>query len=258
MKTIAFSGGSIPAGVGFDQESNSPLIYPNIFKEYGFEVKNLGLPSANNYEIFFSCLNFIATNEVNTVVLEWNDFYRYRFHPAPHVEIVISAQHCSTRLEKNVHYHSLSDRQLSNFQKTLIQLTHDYPSIMTLLDYCIILQSVCSSKKINLVMFNGSTPWTKDLIEVDFEKNLLEQLSTYSQNLLDFDYRSDDEIISLLSELRKKFLKIDSKIWANNPFIQITDFLIDRAPVDNAHPGENTHRKIASFIYENLKERDLL
>ena len=90
MKTIAFFGGSIPAGVGFEQGHDSPLIYPNIFKEHGVEVKNFGLKGASNYEIFFSCLNFIATNEVDTVVVEWNDFYRYRFYPAPHVEVFVS------------------------------------------------------------------------------------------------------------------------------------------------------------------------
>lgn len=256
MKKIAFFGGSIPAGVGYPELSESPMLYPNLFKKYNFDIENCSISGANHNEIFLNALNYIVSNSIDTIVIEWNGFFRFRFHPAPNVNFYLSAGG-HNQPEPTVHYQPIGNKDINTLLRLLVHLNHEYFSIMTLLDYCKILVSVCKDKNINLVMFNGSIPWKNDLIKIHTPGNLESELSNYTKSLINMDHRDDFEIIDLLAEIKKKFQQINPDVWANDPFLRISDYTIDLAPLDD-HPGPKTHQLIAEFIYKNLTERNII
>lgn len=256
MKTMAFAGGSIVAGYGFPERKESKDIYPSLFKSEDCDIANLGIGGATNYEIFMAALNFLAVNKVDIMVVEWNGFFRFRFHPRPGINLYVSTQQIFPPDEFD-RFFPFTQKDLDLFQKMMIMFNGEYNSVETLLDYCLILQSVCRSKKIELVMLNGSAPWTQDIAQDHPHNTDLDQsLSDFTKNMLDFDQRDDSEVMELLSSLRDKFKSIDLGLWAADPFDRLVDMKIDRSPLDQ-HPGVLTHRHIASMIIQHLNKRGI-
>jgi hypothetical protein len=252
MKTIAFFGGSNLIGAGYPDGIACKDIYPNIISSQGYNVKNYGIAGASGYEIFLTCLQQLTQSSPDIVFIEWNMFARHRFQPAPDVSLGISAAGITFPNSWN-HCIPISNKQLENFQKTLLLLDGDYHRMLALLNYCEIIQDICKLKNIKLVMIAGNMPWTKDLFDPDYDKsNLGGHLSDYSKELLDFDNRDDSEILSLLSQLKQRFdlLDLNNWIWV---FESIPMLTVDRAPL-NRHPGPKTMKIIATRIINFLNE----
>jgi hypothetical protein len=257
MKTIAFFGGSNLVGAGYADGIACQDIYPNIIARQGYNIKNYGIGGANGYEIFLTCLEKLTqTSLPNIVFIEWNMYSRYRFYPSPEVELHVSAAKLILPSSWS-HCIPISNRQIENFQKVLLLLNGDYHRMITLLTYCIIIQSICKLKNIELVMIAGATLWTKDLFEkYTTESDLSASLSDYSKELLDFDNRDNIDILQLLSTLKEKFNQIDLTSWPLG-FETIEDLRIDYAPIDQFHLGPNTMKIIAGRIINFLKEKNL-
>jgi hypothetical protein len=252
MKTIAFFGGSNLIGAGYPDGIACKDIYPNIISSQGYNVKNYGIAGASGYEIFLTCLQQLAQSSPDIVFIEWNMFARHRFQPAPDCSLSISAAEITFSNSWN-HCIPIPNKQLENFQKTLLLLDGDYHRMLTLLSYCEIIQDICKLKNIKLVMIAGNMPWTEDLFTDYSDKSELGScLSDYSKELLDFDNRDDSEILSLLSQLKQPFdlLDLNNWIWV---FESIPMLTIDRAPLD-LHPGPKTMKIIATRIINFLNE----
>ena len=238
------------------EQKESRYIYPSLFRTEQCHVTNLGIGGATNYEIFMAALNFLATNDVDIMVVEWNGFFRFRFHPRPGINLYVSTQQIFPPDEFD-RFFPFTQKDLDLFQKMMIMFNGEYNSTETLLDYCLILQSVCRSKKIELVMLNGSAPWTQDIVQDHSSNTDLEKsLSDFTKHMIDFSQRDDSEVVELLSNLRDKFNLIDPAAWALDPFDRLIDMKIDRSPLDQ-HPGILTHRHIALIITQHLNKRGI-
>lgn len=255
LKKVAFFGGSVPAGIGYPELKDAPELYPNLIKKLGYEIENWGRQGSNNDEIFLSCCNQLTRLDDCIVVVEWNTFHRFRFYPAPDVEVFISSGDIQLP-EPSIHVPRFSKKDLEVFRKTLFLLTHEYHSITKLIDYCAIVHHICNLKNIPVVMLNGFTPWTRDLFYTHDSADLKSKLSEFSRSVLDFDYRDDSELLELLNNLSTSFKKIDQTIWTNI-FENFLTLSVDRAPLDQ-HPGPKTNQMIADMIVANLKERKII
>jgi hypothetical protein len=257
MKTIAFFGGSNVAGVGYIDGINCKDIYPNIVASQGYNIQNYGIPGASGYEIFLACMQKLAQDpSVDIVVIEWNMYSRHRFHPSPEVELMISASTCN--LPNNwSHCIPISNKQIEQFQKILLLIDGDFHRMTTLLDYCIIIQSICKLKNIKLVMLASDILWSEDLFRnYTRDSNLGCSLSKYNKELLDFDNRDDVDILHLLSVLKQRFDQIDSTSWALGSDT-VKSLLVDCSPIDRAHPGPDTMKIVADKITNFLKEKNV-
>lgn len=255
-KTIAMVGGSNMAGVGFLDLSDSLNIYPNLLgSKLNFRVVNYGKAGANNDEIFVKSMQSLI-NPPEILVVEWNNFHRFRFYPAPDINIFVSTDKIILPESDRVPY--FTQKELNVFQKILILFTHDYHEIIKILEYCEIISSMCESKNTNLVMINGSVPWTSDLDCDIINSDLSKSLSNFTKQMISFDTRDDLEIIELLETLRKKNKIIPKEIWAADQFYDINHYKVDYAPLDNIHPGPETHKIIAQNVYDNLLNRNII
>lgn len=257
MKTIAFFGGSNLTGVGYPDGIASIDIYPNIIASHGYIIKNYGISSASFYEIFVNCLYQLTQSptDPDIVFIEWNLLNRHKFYPAPGFELFINASEVK-RPDTWKHCIPIPYKHLELFQKVLLLIDGEYTRMITLLKYCEIIQNFCKLKNIELIMANGNISWTPDLFkEYTADSNLESSLSDYSKELLYFDDRDDDEILKLLSELRKHFNQLDPNQWAFI-FENFPSMTIDHAPLDN-HPGPNTMRLVADRIITFLEKKNL-
>jgi hypothetical protein len=257
VKTIAFFGGSNLTGAGYPNGIASIDIYPNIIASHGYIIKNYGISGASLNEIFVNCLYQLTQSpaDPDIVFIEWNMLTRYKFYPAPGVELCINASEVK-RPDTWKHCIPIPDKQLELFQKVLLLIDGDYARMITLLKYCEIIQNFCKIKNIELIMANGDISWTPDLFEeYTADSNLNSALSDYSKELLYFDNRDDHEILKLLSELRKHFNQLDLSQWAFI-FENFPSMVIDQAPLDN-HAGPKTMRIVADRIINLLEKKNL-
>jgi hypothetical protein len=257
LKTIGFVGGSVPAGVGYLEGKESLSIYPNRVQSHGYNTINLGKAGANNSEIFLTSLRLILESTCNIVVVEWNSFYRFRFHMSPETMLYIGTRTVSPP-DGYAHCQPLSKSDLNNFQRLLILTNHEYHNILQLLEYCWILESTARLNNTKLVMLNGYTPWTSDLFDAyTDDTDLAQALGDFAKEILDFDNRNDEEILALLRPLHDNFARLDKDIWVNT-FDQFNNFTVDSAPLDSKHPGPNSHKKIADMVMTHLNKREIL
>lgn len=249
MKTIAFFGGSNAAGAGWLEGKNSPYIYPSLLETKGYNIVNLGRCGENNADMFFESLKFITTQSPSAIVIEWNNFLRFRFSMSPDHDLFISAAGISLPSDFN-HCSPITESQVKPLQKLLVQLTHEYSLISTLLDYCLIVEKICKLTNTKVIMLNGMKPsWPKDLFtHYTSNDNLELSLSEYTKDLVDFDKRSDAQIIELIDNLANRFELLDLTNWIY-PFDGIP--VVDLAP-DQSHFGPKTHANIATEIYNLL------
>ena len=168
MNTVAFFGGSVPAGVGYTEGKKSACIYPRLIEDQGFKIYNQSKSGSSNYEIFLRCCNFVANTNVDLIVIEWNTFNRFWFYPKFDYEVYISASALSIS-EKLQSKLDISFSELKKLQKCLLLLSNDYKSILDLLDYCIILQDYVSfiTRCEDYVFFLASTPKIHNLTIYD-------------------------------------------------------------------------------------------
>lgn len=255
MKTISFFGGSNLVGAGYPDGVSSNDIYPNIIARHGYNIENHGIAGASSYEIFLNVLQRITQDTLPDIVcIEWNTFIRYKFHPSPDFSIRVSSS--PIVMPTNwPHAISLTAKELNKFQETLMLLDGEYQRILTLINYCNILQNLCDQKNINLAMFAGNTGWNRDLF-IDHSKDIGKwTLSKHTKELLDFDNRDDENILELLSTLKNNFDLLDLKKWVF-VFEDINSFRVDHAPLDK-HPGPKTMELIAKKIVNFLKDKNL-
>lgn len=256
MKTIACFGGSNLIGGGYPDGIICADIYPNIIASQGYHVKNYGQAGASAYEIFFACLHQLVQPTLPDIVfIEWNMLARHRFYPSPEVNLGFTGSSVIMP-DSWSHCIPLSQKQINNFQETLLLLDGEYHRMITMIKYCEILQDICRVKNVELVMIAGNVSWTPDLFEsYNAKSDLGSSLSDYSKKLLDFDNRDDLEILSLLSELKQCFDLLDLKKWIW-VFENISTLMVDHAPLDQ-HPGPKTMKIIADRVIDFLKKKNL-
>jgi hypothetical protein len=250
-KTIAFAGGSTVTGKGFTDTLLSSKIYPNVISNHlGTQAINLGIIGGSNYEIFMVASNYLASNAVDVMVIEWNLFQRYHFYPAPNSYIYVSA--AQTEYIYNHDKVALSNTDLKTLQKLTVLANHDYHHILSLVEYCNIICKLAGNNT-QLIFLNGTVPWTADLIKIHKDgDDLNSNLSEYTKSLIDFDTRDDKEILQLLTDLRLKIQTMDDTKWIAK-FECLFDYYntLDKAE-DRMHPGPKSHQRCADMIINYL------
>ena len=254
MNTIAFFGGSIPAGGGYADEKASEFIYPNLIANKGYTIFNCSKPGSGNHEIFLSCCNFLANDHADILIIEWNTFHRFWFYPKFNFELFISASGFSVN-EKLKSILGLSVSELKKIQKYLLTLNGEYKSLINLLDYCFILQDYAKLKNIQIIMINGNTPWTDKVFQnPENIKNIFLETDDFTKNLLDSENLDDEEVIHWWIAIYQKYKKINLENWVCFSE-KLLNYQVDYAPLDN-HPGPQSHKIFAEKILYQI-EREL-
>ena len=97
--------------------------------------------------------------------------------------------------------------------------------------------------------------WQNDILN-DLGPDLSASLSNYTKNILDFDNRSNDEIILYFNKLKQKFSELDQSKWVNL-FDSFLANRLDSAPEDN-HPGIRSNSLMADKISNYLINNQIL
>ena len=249
---ILVNGCSFTRGLGFDLEHQAPEIWPNLLSQRtSCPVTNIAKSGASNLEIFLSTLREIQEREYDLVIVQWSELRRTWLEPGLDRRYV-----CATpprnfhTIKEDWQHHDihLSVKQRQAFEETLIMLSGDYRACHDLITYCATLHCINP----NVIFVNGLVPWTLDLASLDNPADLASSMSSFTRGMLEFDYKSDDEIRHWWKQLHDRVLPI-LPLWVN-PFESWFDNQIDLAPAGH-HPGPLGHQWIFDKIWSHMVDR---
>lgn len=247
-----FNGCSFTWGDGFSAEERDRYVYDRLVSaHFDFERTNIALSGSSNYKIFMRSVDAIMSSTYDIVFVQWSVLNRIWFSPGPDTHFYVNDQKRPDFRYRDLY---ISASQNKNLKNLLLLLNHDYQNIIDLISYCKVLNSLTQQRNMHIVHINGLVPWTDDLIHGEL-KDLSQQLSDYTKNLLDFDNRNDDEIIKYLYKLREKFKELDLTNWVNL-FDSFSANMVDKG-TEGHHPGIQSHQWMANQVITHLKERKI-
>jgi hypothetical protein len=242
---ITFVGCSFTVGVGLENEKCN---YTNLVGEhFSAGIKNSSKSGNSNYNIFMTALDEIINHTPDILFVQWSGLNRLWLHPGPDAELFLSHTISCDFNYRDIHY---SKSDLQKFADTYHILNHDFHNILTLVDYC----SILEHKATNVYFINGLIDWTPDLFDEKSINNPFKHFSDYTKSLLSFDTLQDQELQKDFNEIQSKLKLLNTDNWINL-FQSMKNLGIDRA-LDNAHPGVKSHRVYADKIITFLKNKE--
>jgi hypothetical protein len=248
---VAFAGCSLTRGDGFEMAYLAQEIWPNIIaRVFDFDARNLAISGASNLRIFQTASEAIMSQQYDMVFCQWTELNRLWLSPAPDVWYFVTGDDREQFEYQNI---KLNLQDKTNLQHMISQLTHDYQSIVDLVNYAKILEDLAQQHQVKLILINGMIPWQSDLANPAVAKDF-SQMSGYTQQVLDFDNRNDTQIQQLFLKLHNKFVSMNHRLWINL-FDSFQSQIVDQAPGGN-HPGARSHvimsNQVRSYLHKGL------
>lgn len=257
MKYVVFSGCSYTAGVGFEFEKDEPCLWVNqlhnkFFKKY--KKLNLGQGGASNEEIFQSAVTALVSYPVEFIIVQWTDFPRYSldlgFETYSTKMYFIPNSPCRSVNTNGMNY---SADYLDSVRDRFTSLAHDCFALFNLVRYVNTIKKLSKLTGTKLFFVNGRCPWDQDFFtkKVDCLPN---QLTTYTQKLLNVDNRDDSEIFILYNKMHQEFADaggIAESQWLNL-YNSMSKSLVDFNH-DHMHPGPKSNDLFVSEFTKKLQ-----
>ena len=244
-----FVGCSITVGEGLTLEKDDVDNYANIVaKNYSAEVCNLSKKGNSNYNIFITAVNEILFNTPDKLIIQWSGLNRVWLYPSPDSELFLSHTIADNFRSRDIFYSKKELQQLSNKWHLL---NHDFKLILTLINYCNILEEI-SKNKTQIIFINGILPWTEEIANLQTIENFDQNLSIYTKELLNFNNRDDAELLKFFIQLNTAILSLNKPLWVNM-FNSLRFHSIDHGH-DQQHPGPKSHKLYADMIINYIEE----
>ena len=251
---VCFNGCSLTVGEGFLEHTRNQYIYDRLLsQQFKFDSVNIAVGGSSNHTIFMRSAREILSGKHDIVFTQWTSLNRMWLYPGPD-----TAFFTNDRSLKDYQYRdwSLSAQEKTVFCNTLLLMNHDYNNIIELIDYCDILSALAVNTNTRLIFINGLVPWQQDLLCSDTNIDLDKSLSAYTKSILDFDHRSDKEILDFFTKLCEKFRTLDQSKWVNL-FDSFTNFTVDDGPLGH-HPGPVSHQRMANDVANYLVRNSII
>lgn len=249
MKILA-NGCSYVFGTGLDENKKDPNNFINVLFENrsGVFIDNLAFSGKSNLEIFESTIETIQNQHYDEVYVGWTSYPRHHFylgfdcHDYPGHRFSPSAQHTDN-------FKHLSIKELTSANKVLTSC-HDHYQISSILRYSKILKKMHDK----IYFINVLCNWSNGFF---IKKKYREprDLDLYTQQILDVENRTDEQILDLYNKQHQDYLSIikDDSFWDNwlNLYCPAKNFKIDIGN-DNSHPGPLSYRAFGQFLQSKL------
>lgn len=248
MDKFTFIGCSFTVGVGLPLEKDDRNNYTNIVsKKYNAIANNIAVSGNSNYNIFMGAINELLGKNPDKLFVQWSALNRLWLCPGPDTTLSLSHTINNDYAYRDISY---KKAELQKFTDMYHLLNHDYNNILTLINYCNILTEL-SFNKTEIIFINGLVNWTSEITTLDTLQDMAVYLSPYTKGLLEFESRSDDELIEFFSKLHNAINLLDKTAWVNM-FNSMMKTKLDKG-TDHIHPGPTSHVAYAEMIIKYLE-----
>lgn len=249
MQKFTITGCSMTVGVGLLEEKHDPNNYANLVtKNFDAQLNNLAVGGNSNYNIFITAINELLFNTPDVLIVQWSALNRHWMYPGPTMRLPIVGQTVKPPIGIDQYF---TASKLQKFSDQFRLLNHDYHNILSMVNYCKILQTL-AQHRCQLVIVNGLLPWTKELQYKQSATDPAKYFSDYTKSLLTIDLLPDEDIVKYFMQLLTGIEELDKKLWVNM-FNSFGNIMIDWG-LDHAHPGPESHKKYASMIITHLNK----
>jgi len=254
IKSVAFNGCSQTYGEAFDENVFKKCGYPSLVASElnALNICNYSVPGSSNYLTFLRSAELIQSKKYNLVLTQWSALNRVWFFPGPDTEFCASKITNSDYEYRDIYF---SKRQCNRIRDDITVLNDNFRNILELSQYCEILNALAKHTNTQSYYINAHIEWKDDIFKSLKYDDLSNEFSTYTKKLLDFNNRSDSELISFHKELSTKLKSLDQTKWVNL-FESWSLYHLDKAS-DNKHPGVKSHKWLSDRIINFLKSKKM-
>jgi hypothetical protein len=243
MSKVAFTGGSITSGDGFNLPAEEKFMWVNLVHKNIFptsEFINAGITGASNTAIFQETVNIIASNDDLThLFCSWVAGPRYTIHAGfelhdTRLPFISRSQFGDVFLSTG----TIPKQYIESIRDRFLALHHYHNEIKMVVTYSNIINMLCWQKNIVVYHINDSCLWDKDYF-VQLHNTTPDNYTPFTKSsILNVHNRSDDVIFKLYEKMHDEYAQaggVQDKLWINlyEPF---KDNSVDKNG-DGLHPG---------------------
>ena len=260
--TIAFTGGSLTAGVGWLPEEFDQLwvnlVHKGVPKFQNLTCINAAVSGASNTEIFADSVRIISNiSDLEYLVCSWVTLLRYNFSIGLETYDTRQPFHhgFDTAKDHNLNTGAVSKAYIDNIKNRFFALHHDHYEICKLVKYINAINNLCNKLGIKVYHVNDSLPWDQDYFKkLEGADVFPEDYTLYTKTeILNINNRKDEEIQALYNKIHNEYAilgGIQDNSWINL-YKSLEDSKFDYNN-DNYHPGTQSNllyfQTIKTFI----------
>lgn len=258
MTNVLFNGCSFTRGTGIANELNNPRLWTNQLSEQFFKnykINNIATAGKNNHWIFVETMFELTQKSYDIVIVGWTDTNRLNFD--------IGLENYSTLsmlTDRSINLHSsqtVSGKWLNETGNRVRKYQNPHRGILDLIKYInILVDYQVKQKKSKIFFVNSLCYWPIDYFNY-VEYTVPSELDHFYQEILEVDYRNDDQIKQLYDLIHSEYNKyggIQSDYWLNL-YNSLRSIQIDNASETDLHPGLKSQDLYSTYLAKQLKEK---
>jgi len=251
------AGCSFANGSGLPEEHLNPRIWANqLAAKIGcVSVHNIAKTGANNHWIFLETVSSLIQNSYDVVVIQWSAIPRYNFKAG------LELYNTDTKLDAPsinlVGGDTISTSWLQETKNRLLRLHNDHWDILDLVKYVnVLIELQVNTRQKQIFFVNGLAPWPDNYF-VKKAITLPCDLDRYIYDLLEADFRDDDEILQLYNMIHDDYTRyggIQESFWLNLYQSQ-KQTKVDTVSDQDHHPGFASQDLFANMYYQIIQSK---
>jgi hypothetical protein len=262
MQNILFSGCSYVEGIGLTDKKSNPFHFVNIFTKEIFHncnLKNIGIGGYSNLRIFLDTSDELISNKYDFAFVCWTSWPRHVFwlglEPYETKRSFLPNWSINAHLGNEIQFDT---KFLNSLNKKLCLICSDHHEIVDIIKYIKILNTLAQINNTKIYHINNLCLWDEGYFTVN-KNPKLENLTPYTNKIINSENRSDDQITELYQKIHKEYHNngsINENLWLNlyGNFKQTS--LLDYGN-DNFHPGEKSHQNFGLKLAKIFKGKRL-
>lgn len=256
-KKLLISGASIAAGTGLDNERKDSKLWANqLAKEYGLSPTNIAQVGDDNKEIFFNTMLELSKNQYDYVIVQWvpipniNIRYGLEIYPT-RFNLIGTREFGEINLVSNQHLDLKSIKKSRDYQ---MKFYKEHWEIRELLAYCKFIKHTATTA--HVYFLNYSMPWDCNRYFDVVDWTTPSELDEFTQNLLDVDLRSDNDVRKLYNTIHQDYSHwgpVNLLDWFNL-YEPLQMLQVDQVSESDHHPGYLSQEIFSQFLINRFNK----
>lgn len=258
-KTL-IAGSSFASGWGFRKGKNDPGFWAKLLHQehgalQGTELINVSTAGRSNAGMFQDAVYHLLHDDVKYAFVAWASVPRYEMSLG--LELYETRQAFLPEItipRHNLNHINYTSEYLDKINKEFTHLAHPHYEIVNLLQMINALVKLAQRIGTKIIFVNTNCPWDQDYFSpmVDVLPN---QLTPYTQKILNVDNRDDEEISKLYDKMHQEYQAqggIQSLHWLNL-YSSMRDTKVDSMK-DGRHPGPKSNQLYFESFMRDLDQ----